>query len=92
MPLCYRIFSNVFQKFPHHFSAISHIFAMIRSGFEREQHSMDKNFTGQNLNGRSFREQDLRGVDFSGCQLRSCDFRDTDLTGAKFCRAQMGVD
>lgn len=51
---------------------------------------MDKNFTGQNLNGRSFRGQDLRGADFSGCQLKGCDFTDADLTGAKFCRATLG--
>ncbi|QOJ20475.1 MAG: pentapeptide repeat-containing protein [Gammaproteobacteria bacterium] len=53
---------------------------------------MDKNFAGQNLNGRSFRGQDLRGADFSGCQLKSCDFREADLTDAKFCRATLGVD
>lgn len=53
---------------------------------------MDKNFAGQNLNGRSFRGQDLRGADFSGCQLKSCDFTNADLTGAKFCRATLGVD
>ncbi|MER0169933.1 MAG: hypothetical protein DU489_04880 [Nitrosomonas sp.] len=51
---------------------------------------MDKNFAGQNLNGRSFRGQDLRGADFSGCQLRGCDFTDADLTDAKFCRATLG--
>lgn len=53
---------------------------------------MDKNFTGQNLNGRSFCGQDLRGADFSDCQLKSCDFSNADLTGAKFCRATMGVN
>lgn len=53
---------------------------------------MDKNFAGQNLNGRSFRGQDLRGADFSGCQLKSCDFREADLTGAKFCQTTMGIN
>lgn len=53
---------------------------------------MDKNFSGQNLNGHSFRGQDLHGADFSGCQLKSCDFREADLTGAKFCRATMGIN
>ncbi|MBX9637077.1 MAG: pentapeptide repeat-containing protein [Nitrosomonas sp.] len=51
---------------------------------------MNKNFAGQNLNGRSFCRQDLRGADFSGCQLKSCDFTGTDLTDAKFCRATLG--
>lgn len=53
---------------------------------------MDKNFAGQNLNGRSFRGQDLRGADFSDCELKSCDFTDADLTDAKFCRATLGIN
>lgn len=53
---------------------------------------MNKNFAGQNLNGRSFCGQDLRGADFSGCQLKGCDFTNADLTGAKFCRSTMGVN
>lgn len=53
---------------------------------------MDKNFAGQNLNGRSFRGQDLRGADFSGCQLKGCDFSEADLTGAKLCRTVMGIN
>ena len=53
---------------------------------------MDKNFSGQNLNGRSFRGKNLRDADFSGCQLKSCDFTGADLTDAKFCRATMGVN
>ena len=52
---------------------------------------MDKNFAGQNLNGRSFRGQDLRGANFSDCQLKSCDFTGADLTDAKFCRATLGA-
>jgi uncharacterized protein YjbI with pentapeptide repeats len=49
-----------------------------------------KNFSGQNLRGRSFKNQDLVGMDFSDCDLRGVDFSGADLTRAKFCNARMG--
>lgn len=50
----------------------------------------NKNYSGQNLRGRSFVGRDLSGADFSDCDLRGVDFSGANLKGAKFCRARLG--
>lgn len=50
----------------------------------------DKDFSGQDLRGRSFKNQDLTGANFSGCDVRGVDFSGATLTKVKFCQARMG--
>ncbi len=49
-----------------------------------------KDFSGQNLRGRSFKGQDLRGAKFIGADIRGADFNGANLTGTDFTRARAG--
>ena len=50
-----------------------------------------KDFSGQNLRGRSFKGQDLRGAKFIGADIRGADFSGANLTDADFTRARAGL-
>lgn len=50
-----------------------------------------KDFSGQNLRGRSFKGQDLFSAKFIGADIRGADFRYADLRGADFTRARAGL-
>jgi uncharacterized protein YjbI with pentapeptide repeats len=52
---------------------------------------MSKNFSAQNLRGRSFKGQDLTGANFSGADLRSTDFSNAILKGANFTNVKAGL-
>ncbi|MEC4813629.1 MAG: pentapeptide repeat-containing protein [Scytonema sp. PMC 1069.18] len=52
---------------------------------------MPKDYSGQNLSGRSFRGQNLEGANFSGADIRGSDFSDAILKSANFSGAQAGV-
>jgi len=49
-----------------------------------------RDFSGQNLRGRSFKGQDLRGAKFVGADIRGADFTGANLSGADFSRAVAG--
>ncbi|WP_413176377.1 pentapeptide repeat-containing protein [Anabaena azotica] len=51
----------------------------------------DKDYSGQNLRGRSFKGQDLTGANFSKADIRSTDFTNAILTGANFSGAKTGL-
>ena len=48
-------------------------------------------FSGQNLQGRCFKELDLSGANFSHSDLRGADFTNANLTGANFSYATTGL-
>ncbi|MGK7904231.1 MAG: pentapeptide repeat-containing protein [Hormoscilla sp.] len=50
-----------------------------------------KNFSGQNLQGRSFKGQDLAGADFSHADIRGANFTKANLEGANFSHAKAGL-
>ncbi|MDJ0747015.1 MAG: pentapeptide repeat-containing protein [Xenococcaceae cyanobacterium MO_167.B27] len=50
------------------------------------------NFSGQNLQGKSFKEQNLIGADFRGANICSTDFTGANLTNADFSDAVAGLD
>ena len=52
---------------------------------------MAQDFSGQNLQGRSFKGQDLTDSDFSHADIRGTDFRNTRLAGANFSHAKAGL-
>ncbi|MBD1821529.1 pentapeptide repeat-containing protein [Cyanobacteria bacterium FACHB-DQ100] len=49
------------------------------------------NFSGKNLQGRSFRGQTLIGADFSNADIRGTDFTDAILVDANFNHAKAGL-
>lgn len=49
-----------------------------------------KNFRGQDLRGRAFKNADLQSADFSDTDIRGVNFSGADLTDAKFFQARMG--
>ncbi|MBD2504863.1 pentapeptide repeat-containing protein [Anabaena azotica] len=53
---------------------------------------MTKDFSHQNLRGRSFKNQNLVGANFSGADIRSCNFSGANLTGANFSGVQAGLE
>lgn len=63
----------------------------IENAAEPDQGSITKNYSGQNLRGRSFKGKNLRGANFSRADIRSADFTDADLMGANFTQATMGL-
>jgi uncharacterized protein YjbI with pentapeptide repeats len=52
---------------------------------------MVKDYSGQNLRGRSFKGQDLEGANFSNTDIRSADFTGANLIGANFKNAKAGL-
>jgi hypothetical protein len=52
---------------------------------------MSKDYSGQNLRGRSFQGELLDGADFTESDLRGADFSRASLIGADFTDARMGV-
>ena len=52
---------------------------------------MPKDFSGQNLRGKSFKGQNLVGANFSGADIRGTNFTKADLTGANFIGATAGL-
>jgi uncharacterized protein YjbI with pentapeptide repeats len=52
---------------------------------------MTKDYSGQNLRGRSFKGQNLEGADFSGADIRGADFSNANLRGANFTGAKAGL-
>ena len=48
-------------------------------------------YSGENLQGRSFRRANLRQADFTGADLRGADFSYAILSGAKFNHAKLGI-
>lgn len=52
---------------------------------------MPKDFSHQNLRGRSFKGQDLAGANFSYADIRSCDFSGTNLKGANLSYTKTGL-
>ena len=52
---------------------------------------MPKDFSGQNLRGRSFKGQDLAGANFSNADLRGANFTGANLQGANFTGAKAGL-
>ena len=51
-----------------------------------------QNFSGQNLQGRSFKgRKDLAGADFSYADIRGADFTDAILRGANFSHTRAGL-
>ncbi len=52
---------------------------------------MTKDFSGQNLRGRSFKGQNLEGANFSGADIRGTDFTNANLMGANFSYAKAGL-
>jgi len=52
---------------------------------------MDLDFSGRDLQGRSFKNQDLRGANFSGADIRGANFAGADLTGANFRLVRAGL-
>ncbi|GAX45657.1 pentapeptide repeat-containing protein [Tolypothrix sp. NIES-4075] len=53
--------------------------------------AMTKDYSGQNLRGRSFKGQNLEGANFSGADIRGADFSNAILKEANFSRAHAGV-
>lgn len=53
--------------------------------------AMTKDYSGQNLRGRSFKGQNLEGANFSGADIRGCDFRNADLRETNFRNAKAGL-
>ena len=51
----------------------------------------ERDFRGTILRGCNFRNADLSGADFSGADICSARFVEATLRGAKFCRAQAGL-
>jgi small-conductance mechanosensitive channel len=51
----------------------------------------DKNFSGQNLRGRSFKGQDLAGANFSFADIRGANFAGAKLQDANFSSAKAGL-
>lgn len=52
---------------------------------------MAKDFSGQNLRGRSFRGHDLTGANFSGADIRGANFKRACLAGAVFTNVKAGL-
>jgi uncharacterized protein YjbI with pentapeptide repeats len=52
---------------------------------------MPKDFSGQNLRGKSFKGQDLTGANFSGADIRGVNFQNAILVGANFNTVKAGV-
>lgn len=52
---------------------------------------MAKDFSGQNLRGRSFKGQDLTGANFSYAYIQGADFTNAILRGANFSHAKAGL-
>lgn len=52
---------------------------------------MLKEFSGQNLRGRSFKGQNLAGANFSRADLRGTNFTGANLRGANFTGAKAGL-
>lgn len=52
---------------------------------------MPKDFSGQNLRGRSFKGQNLAGANFSHADIRSADFTRAILKGTNFSHAKAGL-
>ncbi len=52
---------------------------------------MTPDYSGQNLQGRSFRGQNLEGANFSYADIRSADFTGANLIGANFSHAKAGL-
>ncbi|MBG1242567.1 pentapeptide repeat-containing protein, partial [Nostoc sp. NZL] len=52
---------------------------------------MPKDFSGQNLRGRSFKGQNLEGANFSYADIRGANFSGVNLTGANFSHAKAGL-
>jgi hypothetical protein len=52
---------------------------------------MTKDYSGQNLRGRSFKGQNLEGANFSGADIRGADFSNANLRGANFTGAKAGL-
>ncbi|MFM6022445.1 MAG: pentapeptide repeat-containing protein, partial [Dolichospermum sp.] len=52
---------------------------------------MPRDYSGQNLRGRSFKGQDLTGANFSQADIRGADFTNAILKGANFKEANAGL-
>ena len=52
---------------------------------------MPKDFSHQDLRGRSFKNQDLTDADFSHADIRGANFKGALLRGANFTHAKCGV-
>ncbi|MEI3650253.1 MAG: pentapeptide repeat-containing protein [Dolichospermum lemmermannii FEM_B0920] len=52
---------------------------------------MSPDYSGQNLQGRSFKGQNLTGANFSKADIRGADFTNTILKGADFSNAKAGL-
>jgi uncharacterized protein YjbI with pentapeptide repeats len=52
---------------------------------------MPLNFSGKNLQGRSFRDMDLTGANFSAADIRGADFTQAILLDANFSDANAGL-
>ncbi|WP_017651411.1 pentapeptide repeat-containing protein [Fortiea contorta] len=52
---------------------------------------MPLDYSGQNLQGRSFKGQNLVGANFSGTDIRGADFTKANLTNANFTGAKAGL-
>ena len=52
---------------------------------------MSKDFSGQNLQGRSFKGQNLESANFSYADIRGTNFNNSNLRGANFTGAKAGL-
>ena len=52
---------------------------------------MTKDYSGQNLRGRSFKGQNLEGANFGYADIRGADFTGANLRGANFTGAKTGL-
>lgn len=51
----------------------------------------EKNFSGKDLRGRSFRKEDLRGVKFTRANIQGVNFSEARLEGADFTLCEAGL-
>ncbi|MEM9537604.1 MAG: pentapeptide repeat-containing protein, partial [Cyanobacteria bacterium P01_E01_bin.45] len=52
---------------------------------------MAKDFSGQNLRGRSFKGENLKGANFRDADIRGTNFVEADLAGADFRSTRAGL-
>jgi uncharacterized protein YjbI with pentapeptide repeats len=57
----------------------------------KRYHKGERNFSGLNLSGQSFKEQNLSGSDFSGSHIRSTNFAKANLSQTNFSNTVGGI-
>jgi uncharacterized protein YjbI with pentapeptide repeats len=63
----------------------------IQNNLEQSSPPIRLDFSGQNLQGRSFKGQNLTGANFSNTDIRSTDFTNATLIGANFNSTKAGL-